>query len=292
MRKMLALFRTSQFSVRFSEKSEIMSRPNGLDQYIEWASKEINCLFNDPRIERLYETNINNIFNAVSRHPFFVGFSNKAKEWEYQYIESTKSELFMDRNNPELITKPFTSVVEKTFRQNVLWNKAFPNQPKGGWYNHQNIFHRINDLVRGSLVCRFIDGPAFVAKAIESYAKEFGLNPRHYSQERDDGYYAFHVYATFPVSVFDIDWNEAQIEAKVEIQVTTQLQEVLRSLTHKFYEKQRIAATGDRGKWKWDFSSSRFKVGYLSHTLHLLESIIVESRDKVLSGAPLQEEEK
>jgi hypothetical protein len=38
----------------------------------------------------------------------------------------------------------------------------------------------------------------------------------------------------------------------------------------------------DRGKWKWEFESSRFKVGYLSHTLHLLESVILEARNNVL----------
>ena len=62
------------------------------------------------------------------------------------------------------------------------------------------------------------------------------------------------------------------------------MQEVLKDLTHKFYEKQRVSIDKDKSKWKWDFSSSRFKVGYLSHTLHLLESIILESREKVLGG--------
>jgi hypothetical protein len=70
---------------------------------------------------------------------------------------------------------------------------------------------------------------------------------------------------------------------EVEIQLTTQLQEVLRSLTHPFYEAERLLRNPDKGKWKWDFSSGRFKVGYLSHTLHLLESVILETRDKVRS---------
>jgi hypothetical protein len=71
---------------------------------------------------------------------------------------------------------------------------------------------------------------------------------------------------------------------EIEIQITTQLQEVLRSLTHKFYEAQRLQVVPDKGKWKWDFKSNRFKVGYLSHTLHLLESVILESRDSVMGS--------
>mgnify|MGYP005993013917 CR=1 FL=1 len=54
--------------------------------------------------------------------------------------------------------------------------------------------------------------------------------------------------------------------------------------THKFYEKERTSDFQDTGKWKWDFDSGKFKVGYLSHTLHLLESIILESRNSVLNG--------
>lgn len=269
-----------------------MNKPMSLNEYIEWAKAEIDCQFHDHRIESLYETNMTNIFNAVSQHQFFVDFSNRAAQWESSYKEKTKSDLFMHNNDPELVIKPYKSVVEKTYRQNVLWNKGFPKPPREGWFNHQNVFHRLNDLVRGSMVCRFIDGPAFVANTIQEYANEYGLACRQYSQERDDGYYAFHVYISFPVTVFDLHWNKSTINTEIEIQVTTQLQEVLRSLTHKFYETQRLQASDEGGKWKWDFSSSRFKVGYLSHTLHLLESVILESRESVLGGGVGKAEEK
>jgi ppGpp synthetase/RelA/SpoT-type nucleotidyltranferase len=116
------------------------------------------------------------------------------------------------------------------------------------------------------------------------------LKYRKYSQERDDGYYAYHVYVSFPAKIFDVEWNKEDVQVEAEIQITTQLQEVLKDLTHKFYEKQRISLDKDTSKWKWDFASSRFKVGYLSHTLHLLESIILESRERVL-GSHLVESE-
>lgn len=262
-----------------------MKRPENLDEYLIWAEKEISCQFNDPKIQRLYDTNLITIFNTVSQHPFFIGFSNKAEEWEGYYEGKTNSSLFMDNNNPSLRKKPYSSAVEKTYRHNILWNRAYPNPPHNGWYTFQNIYSRLNDLVRGTLVCRFLDGPSFIASEIQRYAEEHNLKCRKYSQERDDGYYAFHVYVSFPATIIDSSWNEENIHAEVEIQVTTQLQEVLRTLTHKFYESQRLLVSNDKGKWKWDFSSSRFKVGYLSHTLHLLESIILESREKVLGGS-------
>lgn len=263
----------------------MVKKPDSLDEYYAWAENEIACPFRDPKVERLFDTNLISVFQTVTKHPFFIGFSNKAKEWEAYYESKTKSELFMGKNSPELIVKPYTSVVEKTFRQNILWNKAYPSEPKNGWYTFQNVYSRLNDLVRGTLVCRFLDGPSFIADQIQNYANEHGLKCRKYSQEREDGYYAFHVYVSFPVTVVDSGWNEENILVEVEIQVTTQLQEVLRVLTHKFYESQRLEMSDDKGKWKWDFASNRFKVGYLSHTLHLLESIILESRENVLGGS-------
>jgi hypothetical protein len=271
----------------------MMKKPDSLEEYITWAEREIDCQFNHPRSQRVYDTNLITIFNTVTEHPFFIGFSNKANEWEEFYKGKTYSSLFMDDSDPNLIKKPYSSTVEKTYRQNILWNKEFPNPPKNGWYTFQNLYSRLNDLVRGTLVCRFIDGPAFVADRIQEYAEEHKLKYRQYSQEREDGYYAFHVYVSFPVTIINSAWDEENILVEVEIQVTTQLQEVLRILTHKFYETQRLVVPNDKGKWKWDFSSSRFKVGYLSHTLHLLESIILESREDVLGGGlgSLEDEE-
>jgi ppGpp synthetase/RelA/SpoT-type nucleotidyltranferase len=261
-----------------------MCQPSSLEEYKEWAKQTLSTDFNNRKIERLYETNLTNIYNAITQHKFFILFSTQASNWQEEYSQKTYSDLFMGSYDPRLVTKPYQSAIEKTYRVNILWNQDFPEEPKKGWVNHQNMFTQFNDLVRGILVCRFIDGPAFVAKKIIGYAKEHKLKYRKYTQERDDGYYAYHVYISFPAKIFDMDWNEEDVSVEVEIQIKTQLQEVLKDLTHKFYEKQRVSIDKDKSKWKWDFSSSRFKVGYLSHTLHLLESIILESREKVLGG--------
>jgi hypothetical protein len=261
-----------------------MLKPTNLDEYHDWAKQNLSSDFRSPKIERLYETNLTNIYNAITEHKFFVFFSSQASRWQEEYNQKTCSDLFMGSNEPKLVKKPYKSAIEKSYGINILWNKNFPNEPKKGWINHQNIFMQFNDLVRGTLVCRFIDGPAFIAKKIVEYAKEHNLKYRKYSQERDDGYYAYHVYVSFSAKIFDMEWNEEDVQVEVEIQITTQLQEVLKDLTHKFYEKQRISLDKDTSKWKWDFASSRFKVGYLSHTLHLLESIILESRERVLGS--------
>lgn len=271
-----------------------MAIPKSIEEYKDWARAKLNVDFDDPKIERIYTQNSNNIKSSLASSEFFVYFLSKSATWQEKYLAETKTDLFMGNSDPNLKIKPYKSVVEKTFRMNVLWNENFPDPPKKGWVDHHNMYSLINDLIRGTLVCRFIDGPKFVGKEIARYAKENYLYSRQYSQERDDGYYAYHVYISFPVTIFDIEWNAQNTMVEVEIQLIMQLQEVLRGLTHHFYVQQRSLSKKDTSKWKWDFSSSRFKVGYLSHTLHLLESIILESRQRVLgdSSDPNDSEEK
>lgn len=259
------------------------TKPQTVEEYLKWAKVVLGSSFNgDDRLRSVYDTNSQNILNRVNQHPFFAHFSQNTEAWNVEYEKQTRSKLFTSNGEPKLTTKVYESVVEKTFRRNILLNNNFPDPPDTGWLNYDSVYEHFNDLVRGSLVCRFIDGPAFVANAIVAYAEECGLESRQYSHERDDGYYAYHVYVKFPISIFDLKFEKAEKMVEVEIQLTTQLQEVLRSLTQRHYEAERLIPNPDRGKWKWEFSSSRFKVGYLSHTLHLLESVILEARDNVL----------
>ncbi len=256
--------------------------PETVADYLKWAEVALNSSFvGDDRLQSVYATNSQNILNRVNQHQFFEHFSQKTKVWEAEYEQRMGAKLFTGNADPNLQIKSYESVVEKTFRQNILLNTNFPNQPQKGWLDYSSIYEQFNDLVRGSLVCKFIDGPEFVAKAIVAYAAEHELESRQYSHERDDGYYAYHVYVKFPVSIFDLSFNKSERMVEVEIQLTTQLQEVLRSLTQRHYETERLKRNPDRGKWKWDFSSSRFKVGYLSHALHLLESVILDARKNV-----------
>ena len=72
-----------------------------------------------------------------------------------------------------------------------------------------------------------------------------------------------------------------------ELQLSTQLAEVITSLTHGLYEKRRAASGDDRGgNWKWDAGSPLFRSAYLGHGLHLLEGVIQTFRDDVLDLSP------
>ena len=64
------------------------------------------------------------------------------------------------------------------------------------------------------------------------------------------------------------------------MQITTQLQEVIRKLLHKHYESRRKRTTPDELKWQWDYKSDEFSANYLGHILHYIEGMIMEVRDK------------
>lgn len=259
-----------------------MKKPETLPQYIDWAAKNLGSDFDDPKIRKIYDVNLNTTFNEISKHKFFSELQTQLEIWDQEYFANTSTRLLMADSPPELKQKPFESAIDKSFRVNILWNDNFPEPPKKGWVTADNLYFYFNDLIRCFIVCRFIDGPRYLTNNLMKFAKSLGLERRQYSQERDDGYYAYHYYVKFHLDFLNSNWDTIQSQFEVEIQVTTQLQDILRSLTHNFYRTNRLLAEKDTSKWKWDFESNRFRVGYLSHTLHLLESIILESRDKVV----------
>ena len=76
-----------------SDTKPSVRKPRDLDEYTGWASEILPGDFRDARVERLYATNITQIYNAVVEHDFFVGFSLEASKWEAEYHATTKSDL-------------------------------------------------------------------------------------------------------------------------------------------------------------------------------------------------------
>ena len=75
-----------------------------------------------------------------------------------------------------------------------------------------------------------------------------------------------------------INGQERDFTLPIEIQITTQLQEVLYDLTHTIYEDLRNGVIRQDDGWKWETENPLFKSAYISHTLHFLESSIVDIR--------------
>jgi hypothetical protein len=95
-----------------------------------------------------------------------------------------------------------------------------------------------------------------------------------------EGYYAVHLYFTDEYEIPRIDWDTEKCKISFEIQITTQLQEVIKNLLHKYYERRRIEFEPTDQKWQWDFRSLEFSTNYLGHILHYVEGMIVDIREK------------
>jgi len=77
-----------------------------------------------------------------------------------------------------------------------------------------------------------------------------------------------------------VNWDTIFIKISIELQITTQLQEVIRKLLHNYYEERRIRLKEEDLKWQWDYRSDEFATNYLGHILHYIEGMIMDIREK------------
>lgn len=192
---------------------------------------------------------------------------------------STNNNLF-----DNLDIKSLSSVQNKLYRKNILENPNFPNAPEGGWILPKNTFSTLEDLIRTKVIFKYFDGPKLASLEITEIAKKHNLECNVKAHGRDRGYYAYHLYISIPTNKPESENNDYwdfPDKIKFEIQLTTIMQDILYELTHKVYEKIRLDPNMKNDEtWKWNNDSFRFKLGYMSHTIHMLEGIIVELRDK------------
>jgi hypothetical protein len=146
----------------------------------------------------------------------------------------------------------------------------------------------MDDLLRTRIECKYMDEPKFVCSHLSSYCKALNVEHRVRELSTDAGYYAWHFYFKAPVELMPLGGEVEAGQMWVEIQLSTQLAEVITSLTHGLYEQRREGRAGiSDTDWKWDAQSQYFRSAYIGHGLHLLEGIIQAFRDDVfeLHGA-------
>jgi hypothetical protein len=202
-------------------------------------------------------------------------------------INTNGYNLFNDPSKkPEFNTKPFDSFLLKTYRKNILENDNFPKEPNGGWITPKNWMSRTNDLVRTRFVVKYIDGVSYLVDQIITQCEQCDLKKRVDLEAKDEGYYAAHLYVYYNFEILKSNvasWDTEIIEIPVEIQITTELQENIVNLLHKYYEGNRKKIKS-KEKWQWNYKSEEFAANYLGHMLHYLEGTIVEIRDKKHGG--------
>ncbi|WP_315755339.1 hypothetical protein [Bradyrhizobium sp. SZCCHNRI2007] len=259
-----------------------MSMKPTFAEYSKWHMENLNEDLDSESIKKKYSANLTLAQASINNHPFMEECSRLlatlAEEKLFALTEGSKAPNF------SFSTKPYQSSVDKTFRKNCNWNRSFPKPPREGWLTAKSWFKVLDDLIRTNLVCRYIDGPERVCRSIAEGANKHGIAADFSPRATDQGYYAYHCYLRFPADLVAHDNNEVEAGyVNVEIQVTTQLQEILRELTHPFYQSRRLQEQRPAIVDRWDFGSKQFTASYLGHTLHLIEGMIVQLRDTTSS---------
>jgi hypothetical protein len=132
---------------------------------------------------------------------------------------------------------------------------------------------------------KYLDGVDFLVERLKLLCDTLNIQCQNFLEAREDGYYAAHVYITQNYEIPRVDWDTEKVNISFEIQVTTQLQETIRSLLHAYYEEARNKPKSREKKWQWNYKSNEFSVNYLGHILHYIEGTIVRIRDEQEGGS-------
>lgn len=256
--------------------------PRTSEAFATWSA---DVLGEDPRdARRWYELNVGAALSAVHALPFLSDFEARLAALADSEAERTGHGFLMKgEGRIQFSTKSFEAVLNKALRVNILENGAFPDAPPSGWIGPDRWFQEFDDLVRGQVFCRFVDGPGRIAALGAEAAEAAQLAARTVARQHERGYYAHHLYFDVNLELLGKDRRDQMaVSLTAEIQFATQLQEMMYSITHEFYEAQRIGLLDDTDAWKWATESARFRAAYISHTLHLLEANILDLRDDKL----------
>lgn len=254
-------------------------KPERIREYTRWLKDELGVEI-PGRARTRYDTVTSRISAQFQASSFWRELSGDLPDYDSQYRLDTQYPLFIELAAPKIQIKPFASLVQKTFRKNVRDNERWPDEPEGGWIVPDNWFSRINDIIRTLFVVKYLDGVDFLTRKIGSLCEQQGQPCDAFLEAREEGYYAAHLYTKQGFEIPSVTWDTERVEVQIELQITTQLQEVIRRLLHKYYEERRKRPRRDpEFRWQWDYKSDEFVAAYLGHILHYVEGMIMEIRE-------------
>ena len=284
--------------------SGVSSRPTDLSEYWRWfatniwptdsrplenwdwyVSKTENLLDFPDRLwehqENRYELKTKRLQTEFKNSTFWTKIWPELVKRNTAYLAISKDYglLTHPATPPEVRTKPWKSFVEKSFRKNVILNRnePWPSPPNGGWVTPENLLEKIEDVIRTTVIVKYMDGVEVVRDAILTVAEASGVSlTADEPAARLEGYYARHL---------TLSLQSPSGPIPVEIQVCTQVQDVLRALTHPFYVERRLDAELSLPDMLWDYKCKQFTPCFLGHILHYADGAIMNIRHR-------QEEER
>lgn len=246
-------------------------------EYRQWLLTEFGVSVGDDSRAK-YEDVSAQLYRDFGASKFWTALPPRLRTLNATYKVERGAPLLVSAGvAPELIIKPWDSFWEKSYRRNVFSNRRWPGAPDRGWVLPETWFTQIGDMVRTLIAVKYLDCMDRVATELSNLASEHGLVATVGRQATEEGYYATHVDVTVPIRV-PAGLDTELLDTRVEIQVTTELQENIRDLAHRQYETRRMSRR-EPDDWRWDYRSEEFSANYLGHVLHYLEGMITHLRE-------------
>ena len=252
--------------------------PVDVHDYADWMFNEFEV-----EVERLGEQH-DRVSLAMKTQfegsDFWQAFLRRLPEVGSAYYVRTGGFPLGSMATPVVVRKSWPSFWLKTFRRNALDNDRWPRPPLGGWLLPETWYTRVGDTVRTRVVVRYLDGIGDVVALLSELSDSNRRKARVTYQAREEGYYAAHVDVRRSFEVPKSSFDTSRIPSSVEIQVTTQVKDVIGELLHRYYERRRRLVADEDYVWQWDYLSDVFRAGYLGHMAHYLEGVIMELRGR------------
>jgi len=257
-----------------------MRKPNTLDMYISWLKRKHHVdvnIWEDSYYNQVTEKVKKDFENSA----FWKQLVGNLPTYEVEYQKDNKYPFFYSFDEQgKLKIKDFKNFLEKTWRKNVLDNNSWPEEPSNGWILSDNWLSRIDDVIRTLFTVKYLDGVKIMTEKIHALCAEHTMSCDVSFEAKEEGYYAAHVNVRRDFEIPRIKFGTEEVNMSIEIQVTTQVQEVIRKLLHTYYEKKRTMERKVPENWQWNTKCEEFSVNYLGHILHYVEGLIVEIKDK------------
>jgi ppGpp synthetase/RelA/SpoT-type nucleotidyltranferase len=212
--------------------------------------------------------------------PFWIALLHALPNIDSQYLIDHKYPL-LTALEPEILVKPWASFLQKTYRKNVIQNPDFPSPPHDGWCLPPQWLARIHDIVRTSIVVKYLDGVPILLQSLKKIADDHSLLCEANLEARVDGYYGGHFNCRKECEIPTMEWSTMKDTFEIEIQVTTQIKDVIKGLLHRYYETSRTTRkTPSNDEMSWNYRNEEFIATYLGHILHYVDGMIIEVRNR------------
>ena len=239
------------------------------------------------RLEAHYQRVTITMKDEFCNSDFYKDLSSMLTHLNDQYVTDTHFELLDLSKCLVMDTKEFDKMLEKCYRKDVLYNKHWEDTDETWtesyeWAHPTNCFEKLNDTLRTKVLIRYLDGVDIILKAFAEISKKHGHDFTIDYKAEERGYYGVHFVVEFPFEVESLGdaIGTKKTLTNVEIQICTQISEVVNELLHEYYERQRLEIPSPDRKWQWDYDSDEFAPAYLGHITHYVEGVIMQSRQK------------